>query len=96
MFFFSESLLHEPPSSDLLTTGGGTEDRRFSSHKRYIEYTFQIVVESKLSWLPGTLCQKVTFRGYGVRSEYIFGSQLSFDSTTIFIDIVTENRMFSA
>jgi len=30
---FSESLLHEPPSSDLLTTGGGTEDRRFSWYK---------------------------------------------------------------
>ena len=30
IFCFSESLLHEPPSSDL-TIGGGTEDRRFSS-----------------------------------------------------------------
>jgi len=31
MFFFSKSPLHEPPSSDLLTTCGGTEDRRLSS-----------------------------------------------------------------
>ena len=35
MFFFSESLLHEPPSSDLLTIGGGTEDRRFSLEERF-------------------------------------------------------------
>ena len=30
IFVSSESLLNEPPSSDLLTTGGGTKDRRFS------------------------------------------------------------------
>ena len=37
-FFPSESLLHEPPSTDLLTIVGGTEDRRFSLKKTAIDW----------------------------------------------------------
>jgi len=44
--FFSESLLHEPPSSDLSIIGGGTEDRRIS----WTETLFNGAIPKVNSW----------------------------------------------